>query len=279
MGYTMSKNNVNGTINKQESTVVTTPNGNVQIEPTTAQVSRETYDSYTKQLATICNAVRTSSLEIARLFTEMDERKVLDFAIDDKDNGHAVRFQSMSTYAETVLGLNLSDRQLNDYKKVIHKFGTRQEDGTYTLEDKFKVYGFSALEIISRKCEKKEDFDKVLALYQLSSNMSDSKIKLAIKDKDNESKDKDNESKDKDNESKDKVAEKSASEQLKDTKKELEDTKVKLEKMTNANDGGLGHLQDILRIAEENNYKPIIDYYKKWKLDDTIRLHFTVNKR
>lgn len=263
------KNNINQEIKKQESTVVATPNGKVEVEATTVQVTRDIYDTYTKQLANICNTVRTSSLELARLFTEMDERKVLDFATDEKDNGHAVRFQSMSAYAEAVLGLNLSDRQLSDYKKVIHKFGTKQEDGTYTLEEKFKSYGFSALEIISRKCEKKEDFDKVLALYQLSSNMSDARIKLAIKSKDNE--DKDSEEKDND---KSKEPEKTTSEQLKETKKELETTKEKLELMTNSNDGGMVHLRDILKLAQENKCQPILDYYRKWKLDDTIKKHF-----
>lgn len=265
------KNNIKQEINKQQATEVATPNGTVTVEPTLKPIDRAVYDEYTKELTTICNTVRTSSIDLARIFTEMDERKVLDFATDEKDGGHAVRFQSLSTYAETVLGIELSDRQLSDYKKVVHKFGTKQEDGTYTLEDKFKSYGFTALEVISRKCETKEDFDKVLTLYQLTSNMSVKKLKDTINAKDNEGKEPNtgNEAKEPKKEPK-----KDTSQELKETKKELEDVKQKLELANNSNDGGMVHLRDILKLAQDNRCQPILDYYTKWKLDDTLKRHF-----
>lgn len=254
----MSKNNVNQTINKIESTEVATPNGTVTVEPTIQAVNRDVYNEYTKELTTLVTTVRTSSLELARLFTEMDERKVLDFATDEQDNGHAVRFQTMSAYAEAVLGINLSDRQLSDYKKVINKFGVKQSDGKYTLDDKYKKFGFSALEIISRKCKTADDFDKVLAMYRLSSNMSDNKMKLAIKEIDD--KDKDNSNDTKDNEKKD------TSKELKETKKELDEATSKLETVNNVVKGYEVYMKEIRDIATKENYTKLVEYLDKWKL-------------
>lgn len=261
----MSKNNVNQTINKvSPSTEVANDNTPITgtVEPTN-KVSRETYEEYTKTLVSIVSTVKKSSLEYARLFTEMDERKVIEFERDDKDDERAVRFASLSDYCEAVLGITLSDKQLADYKKVIHKFGVRNDNGTYTLEDKFNDYGFSALEIISRHCTTKDDFDKVIALYGITSNMSNMKIKAsisAIEDKDKE------DATPNEDESKAKEPKEDTKAKLKETAKALEETKEKLEKANNAKAGYISFLKDIYAMADKANNKEILDYYEKWKI-------------
>lgn len=260
----MSKNNVNQTIDKvAPSTEVSSDNTPIKgTVETTNKVSRETYEQYTKTLVSIVSTVKKSSLEYARLFTEMDERKVIEFEPDDKDGERAVRFASLSDYCEAVLGITLSDKQLADYKKVIHKFGVRNDNGTYTLEDKYTDYGFSALEIISRHCTTKDDFDKVIALYGITSNMSNMKIKAsisAIEDKDKE----DTNPKDED---KPKETKEDTKTKLKETERALEETSEKLEKANNAKAGYISFLKDIYAMAEKANNTEILDYYKKWKI-------------
>lgn len=143
----MSKNNVNQTINEVKATTQADTDNKVSIE-TTKAVSKEVYETYRKEARNIVETVNSSAMDLARIYTEMTERKVLEYVSDDKED--KFRYANMSDFAREELGLELSERQLNDYAKVIHFYGTQLEDGTYTIDAKYSKYKLSNLEIISR---------------------------------------------------------------------------------------------------------------------------------
>lgn len=160
------KNNTNNEVKKMEATVKDN-NGTVIVEKT-PNVSRETFDSYVEQIGTIYSNSRRSALELARLYTEVEERKVLDYVSnDDKDT---TRYSNVKDFARDLFGMELSDKQLNTYRRVVHKFGTRLEDGSYTIEPIFYLYGVEKLDIIGRseKVKTKDsfnDFVNALGVY------------------------------------------------------------------------------------------------------------------
>lgn len=157
----MSKNNVNQTIEKQEAKVEAKENGAVGIEPT-KHVSKDVYEAYKAEAKAILSNVKGASVKIAKVFTEMYERDVLEYDSDDKDD--TVRYASMSDFAEKELDLRLTDKQLKNYVRLVNIYGEKQEDGTYIIADKFVAYGIDKLDRIQTHPDFKSrnDFDDII---------------------------------------------------------------------------------------------------------------------
>lgn len=161
----MSKNNVNETINKQEAKVEAKVdnkgNETVSIEPT-KHVSKEVYETYLKEAKSIVSNVKGASVKIAKVFTEMYERGVLEYDSDDKND--TVRYASMSDFAEKELDLKLTDKQLKNYVRLVNIYGEKQEDGTYLIADKFVAYGIDKLDRIQTHPDfhSRADFDAII---------------------------------------------------------------------------------------------------------------------
>lgn len=162
----MSKNNVNETINKQEAKVEPKldDKGNevVSVE-TTKHVSKEVYEDYKKQAKEIVSSVKGASVKIARVFTEMYERGVLEY--DSEDENDKVRYASMSDFADKELDLKLTDKQLKNYVRLVNIYGEKQTDGTYKIDEKFNAYGIDKLDKIQRHKDfnTRNDFDAIVA--------------------------------------------------------------------------------------------------------------------
>lgn len=157
----MSKNNVNQTIEKQEAKVEAKDNGAVAIEPT-KHVSKDVYEAYKAEAKAIVSNVKGASVKIAKVFTEMYERGVLEYDSDDEND--KVRYASMSDFAEKELDLKLTDKQLKNYVRLVNIYGEKQEDGTYIIADKFVAYGIDKLDRIQTHPDFKSrnDFDAII---------------------------------------------------------------------------------------------------------------------
>lgn len=175
----MSKNNVNQTIEKQEAKVETKDNGTVAIEAT-KHVSREVYDAYVQEAKAIVSNVKGASVKIAKVFTEMYERGVLEYDSDDKND--TVRYSSMSDFAEKELDLKLTDKQLKNYVRLVNIYGEKQEDGTYLIADKFVAYGIDKLDRIQTHPDFKSrnDFDDIIKSTGINPFTSASDIRAIL---------------------------------------------------------------------------------------------------
>lgn len=179
----MSKNNVNETINKQEAKVEAKVDnkGNeiVSIEPT-KHVSKEVYETYLKEAKSIVSNVKGASVKIAKVFTEMYERGVLEYDSDDKED--TVRYASMSDFAEKELDLKLTDKQLKNYVRLVNIYGEKQEDGTYLIADKFVAYGIDKLDRIQTHPDFKSrnDFDDIIKATGINPFTSASDIRAIL---------------------------------------------------------------------------------------------------
>lgn len=156
----MSKNNVNQTIEKQEATIEA-PNNKVEVEATT-KVSKEVYEAYLNEARAVVSSVKGASVKIARVFTEMYERNILQY--DSNDEKDTTRYASMSDFAEQELDLKLTDKQLKNYIRLINIYGEKHEDGTYTIADKYNAYGIDKLDKIQRHKDfnTRNDFDEIV---------------------------------------------------------------------------------------------------------------------
>ena len=164
----MSNKEIKGTENnaKQEITqqeTKTTPNadGSVTVE-TTKHVSKEVYEDYKKQAKDIVSSVKGASVKIARVFTEMYERGVLEYDSDDEND--KVRYASMSDFADKELDLKLTDKQLKNYVRLVNIYGEKQADGTYRIDEKYNAYGIDKLDKIQRHKDfnTRNDFDTIV---------------------------------------------------------------------------------------------------------------------
>ena len=175
----MSKNNVNQTIEKQEAKIETKDNGAVAIEPT-KHVSKEVYEAYKQEAKAIVSNVKGASVKIAKVFTEMYERGVLEYDSDDKTD--TVRYASMSDFAEKELDLKLTDKQLKNYVRLVNIYGEKQEDGTYIIADKFVAYGIDKLDRIQTHPDFKSrnDFDDIIKATGINPFTSASDIRVII---------------------------------------------------------------------------------------------------
>ena len=175
----MSKNNVNQTIEKQEAKVEAKDNGTVAIEPT-KHVSREVYEAYVQEAKLIVSNVKGASVKIAKVFTEMYERGVLEYDSDDKEDN--VRYTSMSDFAEKELDLKLTDKQLKNYVRLVNIYGEKQEDGTYIIADKFVAYGIDKLDRIQTHPDFKSrnDFDDIIKATGINPFTSASDIRAIL---------------------------------------------------------------------------------------------------
>ena len=156
----MSKNNINQTIEKQEAKVEAV-NNKVEVEATT-KVSKEVYEAYLNEARAVVSSVKGASVKIARVFTEMYERNVLQYDTDDKQD--TTRYASMSDFAEQELDLKLTDKQLKNYVRLINIYGEKHEDGTYTIAEKYNAYGIDKLDKIQRHKDfnTRNDFDEIV---------------------------------------------------------------------------------------------------------------------
>lgn len=186
----MSKNNVNETINKQKATVETKVdnkgNETVTIEAT-KHVSRDVYEAYKAEAKAIVSNVKGASVKIAKVFTEMYERGVLEYETDDKED--KFRYASMSDFAEKELDLKLTDKQLKNYVRLVNIYGEKQEDGTYTIADKFVAYGIDKLDRIQTHPDfhSRADFDDIIKSTGINPFTSATDIRTILgrlKDKD-----------------------------------------------------------------------------------------------
>ena len=186
----MSKNNVNETINKQEAKVEAKVdnkgNETVSIEAT-KHVSKEVYETYLKEAKSIVSNVKGASVKIAKVFTEMYERGVLEYETDDKED--KFRYASMSDFAEKELDLKLTDKQLKNYVRLVNIYGEKQEDGTYTIADKFVAYGIDKLDRIQTHPDfhSRADFDAIIKATGINPFTSATDIRAILgrlKDKD-----------------------------------------------------------------------------------------------
>ena len=175
----MSKNNVNQTIEKQEAKVEAKDNGAVAIEPT-KHVSKDVYEAYKAEAKAIVSNVKGASVKIAKVFTEMYERGVLEYDSDDEND--KVRYASMSDFAEKELDLKLTDKQLKNYVRLVNIYGEKQEDGTYVIADKFIVYGIDKLDRIQTHPDFKSrnDFDAIIKSTGINPFTSASDIRAIL---------------------------------------------------------------------------------------------------
>ena len=174
----MSKNNVNQEINKQEAKVEAKDN-KVAIEPT-KHVSKDVYEAYKAEAKAIVSNVKGASVKIAKVFTEMYERGVLEYDSDDKND--TVRYASMSDFAEKELDLKLTDKQLKNYVRLVNIYGEKQEDGTYVIADKFIAYGIDKLDRIQTHPDFKSrnDFDDIIKSTGINPFTSASDIRAIL---------------------------------------------------------------------------------------------------
>ena len=175
----MSKNNVNQTIEKQEAKVEAKDNGAVAIEAT-KHVSKDVYEAYKAEAKAIVSNVKGASVKIAKVFTEMYERGVLEYDSDDKND--TVRYASMSDFAEKELDLKLTDKQLKNYVRLVNIYGEKQEDGTYIIADKFVAYGIDKLDRIQTHPDFKSrnDFDAIIKSTGINPFTSASDIRAIL---------------------------------------------------------------------------------------------------
>ena len=179
----MSKNNVNETINKQEAKVEAKVdnkgNETVSIEAT-KHVSKDVYEAYKAEAKAIVSNVKGASVKIAKVFTEMYERGVLEYDSDDKED--TVRYASMSDFAEKELDLKLTDKQLKNYVRLVNIYGEKQEDGTYLIADKFVAYGIDKLDRIQTHPDFKSrnDFDDIIKATGINPFTSASDIRAIL---------------------------------------------------------------------------------------------------
>ena len=264
----MSKNNVNQTINEVAPTVKD-DNGKVTVEPTT-KVSVDLYNDYKERLTAIYTSVKRSALDTAKLFTEMDERKVLDY------EGEGKRYSSLSAFAEEELGIDLSDKQLATYKRITQNYGVRNEDGTYSIDDKFYLYGIEKLDIIWRlpmMNGQRANFDNVVNALGISPNTTAVNLKTIVATAKglattNDNDDTKSKSKDKDK-SKETDKEKSlmqANNRLIELNRELEEAKAK-------NEETIVDLQSfIIELSEKASSKMTDKDFRKYVID-TCKAH------
>ena len=152
---------MNEEIKKQEATIEPNKDGSVSVE-TTKKVSKDVYEAYVNEAKATVSTVKGASVKIARIFTEMYERGVLEYdSEDEKDN---VRYASLSDFAEKELDLKLTDKQLKNYVRLVNIYGEKQEDGTYLIADKYTAYGIDKLDKLQRHkdFQTRNDFDAIV---------------------------------------------------------------------------------------------------------------------
>lgn len=156
-----TENNAKQEITKQESKTTPNADGSVTVE-TTKHVSKEVYEDYKKQAKDIVSSVKGASVKIARVFTEMYERGVLEYDSDDEND--KVRYASMSDFADKELDLKLTDKQLKNYVRLVNIYGEKQADGTYRIDEKYNAYGIDKLDKIQRHKDfnTRNDFDAIV---------------------------------------------------------------------------------------------------------------------
>lgn len=256
----MSKNNVNQTINEVKATVEPTEN-KIAIEPTN-KVSVDVYNDYKERLTAIYTSVKRSALDTAKLFTEMDERKVLDY------DGEGKRYSSLSAFAEEELGIDLSDKQLATYKRIVQNYGLRNEDGTYTIEDKFYNYGIEKLDIIWRIPQmngQRTNFDEVVNALGITPNTTALNLKTIVSTAKGLTTTKDDKPKAKKDEKTD------AEKTLAKANAELAKTNIELEKAKAENEATIVDLQSlIIELSEKANSK-ITDKEFRAYAKDTLK--------
>lgn len=262
----MSKNNVNQTINKVAPTVKD-DNGKVTVEPTT-KVSVDLYNDYKERLTAIYTSVKRSALDTAKLFTEMDERKVLDY------EGEGKRYSSLSAFAEEELGIDLSDKQLATYKRITQNYGVRKEDGTYSIDDKFYLYGIEKLDIIWRIPQmngQRANFDDVVNALGISPNTTAVNLKTIVATAKGLTTTKDNDKpKSKDN---DKSKETDVEKSLKQANVKLIELNRELEKAKAENEETIVDLQSfIIELSEKASSKMTDKDFRKYVVD-TCKAH------
>ena len=224
---------MNNTIGKQGAKVETKvdikDNEVVSVE-TTKKVSKDVYETYLQEAKSIVSNVKGASIKIAKVFTEMYERGVLEYDSDDEND--KVRYASMSDFAEKELDLKLTDKQLKNYVRLVNIYGEKQEDGTYKIDDKFLPYGIDKLDRIQTHPEFKtrNDFDDIIKSTGINPFTSASNIRAIlgrIKDADYDKK-----LKEKKQEADNKKQEKTTKEEklTADVNKLTEDVKVEREK-------------------------------------------------
>ena len=175
----MSKNNVNQTIEKQEAKTTPNTDGSVSVE-TTKHVTKDVYEAYKAEAKAIVSNVKGASVKIAKVFTEMYERGVLEYESDDNEDN--VRYASMSDFAEKELDLKLTDKQLKNYVRLVNIYGEKQEDGTYTIADKFIAYGIDKLDRIQTHPDFKSrnDFDDIIKATGINPFTSSADIRTIL---------------------------------------------------------------------------------------------------
>lgn len=154
-------NNAGQEIAKQEATTTPNTDGSITVE-NTKHVSKEVYEDYKKQAKEIVSSVKGASVKIARVFTEMYERGVLEYESDDEND--KLRYASMSDFAEKELDLKLTDKQLKNYVRLVNIYGEKHADGTYKIDEKYNAYGIDKLDKIQRHKDfnTRNDFDTIV---------------------------------------------------------------------------------------------------------------------